>query len=108
MEDNKELELTLETVENSYSIGICHLCEQDIFLSWSSLNIPYWLHQKDNCQDIYPHTVEMAIMAKQVLFFYLQDHKYLVGETNCQRCNRMTKLSYSKKLQLELNYPYLD
>jgi hypothetical protein len=87
-------------------IGSCNICSEKIYLCWGSVGLPYWYHEKDNCHNIYPHTVEMAEMAKQALYLHLRNKGGLMLETECQQCLRPTLENPTRKVQTVKDYVY--
>jgi hypothetical protein len=66
----------------------CTHCNKDMHLIYSKLGLPYWVHKvpTNKCKDVFPHTPEMNIVAKNLLFRHLINRGGLLIKSYCDIC----------------------
>lgn len=88
----------------------CDLCSKEMHLIWSKLGIPYIIHTNSTtCRDIFPHTPEMAIVVKNLLYSHLQQGGGIVIRSFCDQCcdRADTNISDRKDIYVK-DYIFID
>lgn len=89
---------------------MCDLCKKEIYLTWSKLGIPYFFHKNNTqCNNIFPHTPEMIIMVKNLLYSHLEKGGGIVIRSFCDTCcdRADTNISDRKDIYVK-DYTFID